>query len=128
MKEEVTLHLPGMPQPEYLPEGEFIRTIAKPTHEALLASYAKKPVRAIMEIDAHGLCEDGVVIHTNFGFELRNSYNPVRVQILEGTSRGEALYYLREIMAMLKVDWYRLDVLDGKESHGGRPKRRLDER
>jgi hypothetical protein len=95
-----------MPQPENLPEGEFIKTIAKPTREGLLASYAKKPLRAFMEIDA----------------------NPVRVQILEGTTKGEVLYYLLEIVKMLREDWYRLDVLDGKESHGLRPKRRKKER
>jgi hypothetical protein len=128
VREKFTLHLPGMPQPENLPEGEFIKTIAKPTREGLLASYAKKPLRAFMEIDAHGLCEDGALIHTNFGFDLRNSYNPVRVQILEGTTKGEVLYYLLEIVKMLREDWYRLDVLDGKESHGLRPKRRKKER
>jgi hypothetical protein len=128
VREKVTIHLPGMPQPEDLPEGEFIMTIAKPTHESLLASYAEKSVRGFLEIDAHGLCEDGVIIHTDFVYDLRNSDLPVRVQIHEGTTRGEALYYLREIMDMLGADWYRLDVVDGKESPGWRPKRRLDER
>jgi hypothetical protein len=111
-----------MPQPE---KG-WIMTIHKPTREGLLQSYAEKPVRGFMEIDAHGLCEDGTIIHTNFGFELRNSANPVRVQIVEGTTRGEALYYLQEIVKMLREDWYRLDVVDG-EGHGGRPKPRRKE-
>ncbi len=111
-----------MPQPE----GERIITIAKPTREGLLQSYAQKPVRGFMEIDAHGLCEDGVIIHTNFDFDLRNSANPVRVQIPEGITRGEALYYLLEIVKMLREDWYRLDVVD-LEGYGGRPKPRRKE-
>jgi hypothetical protein len=125
VKEKVTIHLPGMPQPEDLPEGEFIGAMAKPTHEGLLASYAQKPVRGFMQIDALGLCEDGAVIDTNFLFELRNSDTPVRVQIHEGTTRGEVLYYLIEIVKMLKVDWYRLDVV-GLESYGSRPKFRIE--
>lgn len=120
MKEEFRIHLPGMPQPD-LPEGEWIRTIAKPSREELLLSYAEKPLRGFMEVDAHGLCEEGVVIHTHFLYDLRNSDNPVRVQIPEGTKRGEALFYLLEIVKMLREDWYRLDVRDGKD-HGFRPK------
>ena len=122
MQEEFRIHLRGMPQPD-MPEGEWIGTIAKPSREELVLSYADKPVRGFMQVDAHGLCEDGVVIHTNFLFELRNSDNPVRVLIPEGTERGEALYYLLEIVKMLREDWYRLDVVDGK-GHGGRPKHR----
>jgi hypothetical protein len=125
MQEEFRIHLRGMPQPD-MPEGEWIRTIAKPSREELVLSYADKPVRGFMQVDAHGLCEDGVVIHTNFLFELRNSDNPVRVLIPEGTERGEALYYLLEIVKMLREDWYRLDVVDGK-GHGGRPKLRRKE-
>jgi hypothetical protein len=125
MKEEFTIHLRGMPQPD-LPEGEWIGTIAKPTREELLLSYADKPVRGFMQVDAHGLCEDGVVIHTNFLFELRNTDIPVRVLIPEGTTRGEVLYYLLEIVKMLREDWHRLDVVDGK-GHGGRPKLRRKE-
>ena len=121
MKEEFRMHLRGMPQPD-LPEVEWIRTIAKPTREEVLLSYAEKPLRGFMQVDAHGLCEDGVVIHTNFLYELRNSDNPVRVQIPEGTTRGEVLFYLQEIVKMLREDWHRLDVVDGK-GHGGRPKR-----
>jgi hypothetical protein len=120
MKEEFRIHLRGMPQPD-MPEGEWITTIAKPTREELLLSYAEKPVRGFMQVDAHGLCEDGVVIHTHFLYELRNSDNPVRVQIPEGTTRGEALFYLLEIVKMLREDWHRLDVVDGK-GYGGRPK------
>jgi hypothetical protein len=120
MKEEFRIHLRGMPQPD-LPEGEWIGTIAKPTREELLLSYADKPVRGFMQVDAHGLCEDGVDINTHFLYELRNSGNPVRVQIFEGTTRGEVLYYLQEIVKMLREDWFRLDVVDGK-GHGGRPK------
>jgi len=127
VKEKFTIHLPGMPQPG-LPEGEWITTIAKPTHEELLASCARKPVRGFMQIDAHGLSEEGVEIHTHFVYELRNSDIPVRVHIHEGTERGEALHSLREIMAMLRTDWYRLDIADGKESYGWRPKVRLDQR
>ena len=125
MNKEFKIHLRGMPQPD-LPEGQWIRTIAKPTREELLLPYAEKLVRGFMQVDAHGLCEDGVIIHTNFIFELRNSDNPVRVQIPEGTTRGEAMYYLQEIVKMLKEDWYRLDVVDG-EGHGGRPKPRREE-
>ena len=125
MQEEFRIHLRGMPQPD-MPEGEWIRTMTKLTREDLLPSYAQKPVRAFMQVDAHGLCEDGVLIHTNFLFELRNSDNPVRVLIPEGTERGEALYYLLEIVKMLREDWYRLDVVDGK-GHGGRPKLRRKE-
>ena len=125
MKEEFRIHLRGMPQPD-LPEGEWIRTIAKPSREELVLSYAEKPLRGFMQIDAHGLCEDGVDINTNFLYELRNSDNPVRVLIPEGTERGEALYYLLEIVKMLREDWYRLDVVDGK-GHGGRPKLRRKE-
>lgn len=125
MNKEFRIHLRGMPQPD-LPEGQRIMTIAKPTREGLLLSYAEKPVRGFMQIDAHGLCEDGVIIHTNFIFELRNTDNPVRVLIPEGTTRGEVLYYLLEIVKMLKEDWYRLDVVD-LEGHGGRPKPRRTE-
>jgi hypothetical protein len=95
MNDEFRIHLRGMPQPD-MPEGEWIRTIAKPTREELLLSYAQKPVRGFMQVDAHGLCEDGVVIHTHFLYEL------------------------------LKEDWHRLDVVDGK-GHGGRPKLRRKE-
>src|SRR4051794_23190212 len=116
-----------MPQPN-LPEGEWIKTIAKPTHEGLLASCARTEVRGFMEVDAHGLCEDGADIDTKFAFKLRNSDNPVRVQIHEGTTRGEVLFYLQEIAKMLREDWYRLDVVDGKETYGCRPKFRLDKR
>ena len=123
MKEEFRIHLRGMPQPEPQPENGWISTLHKPTQEELLKSYAEKPVRGFMVIDAHGLCEDGVVIHTNFGFALRNTDNPVRVEISEGTTRGEVLYYLLEIVKMLREDWHRLDVVDGK-GHGGRPKHR----
>jgi hypothetical protein len=122
VKEEFRIQLRGMPQPE---KG-WIRTIAKPTQEGLLESYAEKPLRGFMEIDAHGLCEEEVVIHTNFGYELRNTANPVRVQIPEGVRRGEALYYLQEIAKMLREDWHRLDVVGG-EGHGGRPKPRRNE-
>ena len=125
MNDEFRIHLRGMPQPD-MPEGEWIRTIAKPTREELVLSYADKPVRGFMQVDAHGLCEDGVDINTNFLFELRNSDNPVRVLIPEGTERGEVLYYLLEIVKMLREDWYRLDVVDGK-GHGGRPKLRRKE-
>jgi hypothetical protein len=120
VNEEFSIHLRGMPQPD-LPEGEWIRTIAKPTREELLLSYADKPVRGFMQVDAHGLCEDGVDINTHFLYELRNSDTPVRVQIFEGTTRGEVLYYLLEIVKMLREDWHRLDVVDGK-GHGRRPK------
>jgi hypothetical protein len=120
VNKEFRIHLRGMPQPD-LPEGEWITTIAKPSREELVLSYAEKPVRGFMQVDAHGLCEDGVVIHTHFLFELRNTDNPVRVLIPEGTERGEALHYLLEIVKMLREDWYRLDVVDGK-GHGGRPK------
>ena len=122
MKEEFRIHLRGMPQPD-LPEGERIRTIAKPSREELLLSYAEKLVRGFMQVDAHGLCEDGVIIHTHFLYDLRNSDNPVRVLIPEGTERGEALFYLLEIVKMLREDWYRLDVRDHK-GHGFRPKLR----
>jgi hypothetical protein len=122
MNDEFRIHLRGMPQPD-LPEGEWIRTIAKPTREELVLSYADKPVRGFMQVDAHGLCEDGVDINTNFLYELRNSDNPVRVLIPEGTTRGEVLYYLQEIAKMLRDDWYRLDIVDGK-GHGRRPKSR----
>jgi hypothetical protein len=125
MNDEFRIHLRGMPQPD-LPEGEWIRTIAKPTREELVLSYADKPVRGFMQVDAHGLCEDGVDINTNFLYELRNSDNPVRVLISEGTERGEVLYYLLEIVKMLREDWHRLDVVDGK-GHGGRPKHRRKE-
>jgi hypothetical protein len=125
VNDEFRIHLRGMPQPD-LPEGEWIRTIAKPTHDGLLRSYAQKSVRGFMQVDAHGLCEDGVVIHTHFLYELRNSDNPVRVLIPEGTTRGEVLYYLLEIVKMLREDWHRLDVVDGK-GHGGRPKHRRKE-
>jgi hypothetical protein len=125
VNKEFRIHLPGMPQPD-LPEGEWITTIAKPTHDGLLRSYAQKPVRGFMQIDAHGLCEEGVVIHTHFLYELRNSDNPVRVLIPEGTTRGEVLYYLLEIVKMLREDWYRLDIVDGK-GHGFRPKLRRKE-
>jgi hypothetical protein len=120
MNDEFRIHLRGMPQPD-LPEGEWIGTIAKPTREELLLSYADKPVRGFMQVDAHGLCEDGVDINTHFLYELRNSDTPVRVQIFEGTTRGEVLYYLLEIVKMLREDWHRLDVVDGK-GHGRRPK------
>ena len=113
-----------MPEPE---QGRLL-TIAKPTQEGLLESYAEKPVRGFMVIDAHGVCEDGVVIHTNFLYELRNTDNPVRVQIPEGTTRGEALYYLKEISTMVREDWYRLDVVTLEEDHGWRPKHRKQER
>ena len=122
MKKEFRIHLPGMPQPD-LPEGQWIMTIAKPTHEELLRSYAEKPVRGFMQIDAHGLCEDGPIIHTHFLFELRNTDNPVRVLIPEGTTRGEVLFYLLEIVKMLREDWYLLDVVDGG-GQGDRPKPR----
>jgi hypothetical protein len=125
MNEEFRIHLRGMPQPD-LPEGEWIRTIAKPTREELVLSYADKSVRGFMQVDAHGLCEDGVVIHTHFLYELRNTDNPVRVLIPEGTTRGEVLFYLQEIVKMLREDWHRLDVVDGK-GHGGRPKLRRKE-
>jgi hypothetical protein len=120
VNKEFRIHLRGMPQPD-LPEGEWITTMSKPSREELVLSYAEKPVRGFMQVDAHGLCEDGVVIHTHFLFELRNTDNPVRVLIPEGTTRGEALFYLLEIVKMLREDWYRLDVRDGK-GHGFRPK------
>ena len=109
-----------MPQPD-LPEGEWISTMAKPSREELVLSYADKPVRGFMQVDAHGLCEDGVMIHTNFLYELRSSDSPVRVLIPEGTTRGEVLFYLLEIVKMLREDWYRLDIVDGK-GYGFRPK------
>jgi hypothetical protein len=111
-----------MPEPE---QGRLM-TVAEPTHEGLLLSYTEKPVKGFMVVDAHGVCEDGVVIHTNFLYELRNTADPVRVRIAEGTTRGEALYYLREIMDMLREDWYRLDIVD-LEGHGWRPKPRKEE-
>jgi hypothetical protein len=85
VNEEFRIHLRGMPQPEPQPEKGWIMTIAKPTHEGLLQAYAQKPVRGFIVIDAHGLCEAGVVIHTNISFEVRNTDNPVRVDISEGT-------------------------------------------
>jgi hypothetical protein len=104
MKEEFTIHLRGMPQPEPQPEKGWIRTIHKPTQEELLKSYAQKPVRGVMVIDTHGLCEDGLVIHTNFGFALRNTDNPVRLEISEGATRGEVLYGIQEIAKMLREE------------------------
>jgi hypothetical protein len=101
------------------PEGR-VRRIHKPTREELLEHYAEKTVRGVLEIDAHGLCEEGVVIHTNQLYDLRNSDVPVRIQIMEGAKAGEVLYYLSEVAQMLREDWFRLDEWPGDA--GFRPK------
>ena len=101
------------------PEGQVGR-IHKPTQEELLEHYATKLIRGVLEIDAHGLCEEGVVIHTCQLYDLRNSDVPVRMQIMEGAKAGEVLFYLSEVMQMLREDWYRLD--EWGSDAGFRPK------
>jgi hypothetical protein len=76
----------------------------EPTKEELLKRAAEKPVRGLFTIDIYGLNEDGADMFAYPDFDLRNSDIPVRVQLANGTSRGEVLFYLRELLDKVRDD------------------------
>lgn len=81
-----------------------------PSVEELLKSHAEKPVRRFLTVDVFGLDEKGASLHCYPDFELRNSDLPVRVYIAEGTSKGEVLFYLSEIIKELKKEGHHFGV------------------
>lgn len=63
------------------------------------------------------LDEKGASIHCYSDSELRNSDLPVRVYIAKGTSKGEVLFYLSEILKELKKEGHRLNEFgEGRRS------------
>ncbi len=100
------------------PDGPFEpMEIEHLTKDELLDYYATKSVRRFLQIDAHGLCEEGAIIHSGAVCELRNTDNPVRAYIAEGTTKGEVLFYLSEIIKELKKEGHRLDEFgEGRRS------------
>jgi hypothetical protein len=82
--------------------GEFSQ---EPIKEELLQRAAEKPVRGLFTVDIYGLDEDGAFFFGYPDFELRNSDIPVRVQLADGTSRGEILYYLRKLSEKIRDDY-----------------------
>ena len=99
------------------PNSEVIG-IYKPSREELIEQYSEKPVRGFLEIDYHGPCEEGALIHCHPTYELANTSSGFRVRIPEGAEKNETLYGLSEIRQMLEEDWHRLDELGA----GFRPK------
>lgn len=86
--------------------SERIRLTTKhqPSKEELLQAAAEKPVRRVLTVDVHGLDEDGPVFDGYPDSELRNSDIPIRVQVADGTSRGELLFYLRKLLEEIRND------------------------
>lgn len=76
----------------------------QPSKEEILRAAAEKPVRGVFTLDIHGLHEEDAVIHGYPDCELRNSDIPVRVQVAEGTGRGELLFYLRRLLEEIRDD------------------------
>ena len=83
----------------------FVKDIDKPDREALLQSYAEKPLRGFLTMDVHGLDEDGALIHIYSEFVPRRSDLPVRIRVAEGTRQDEIVYYLAEAIKAVKRDW-----------------------
>lgn len=76
----------------------------KPTKLELLKKAAKKPIRKLFTIDV-GLEEDGVFVDCYPDAELRESDLPMRVQVADGMSQGEFLFYWRKIGEKAKNNW-----------------------
>ena len=79
----------------------------KPTKEELLRKANEKSVRALFTIDVE-LEEDGVFLNCYPDYELRNSYVPMRVQVADGMSQGEFLFYWQKIGEEAKNNWDRV--------------------
>jgi hypothetical protein len=56
-------------------------------------------------VDVFGLDEEGARIFCYPDHELRNSDLPVRIYIAKGTSKGETLYHLSQVIKKLKEGW-----------------------
>ena len=76
--------------------------------EELLESYAGKPARRFLVVDVHRLDEEGVNVECYRETELRNTDTPAHLYIPEGTTKGEALFYLSRAIKVLKKDWHRI--------------------
>lgn len=89
--------------------------------EELLAQAARKPVRQLTQIDIEHEPRDengdreGDVIWTSTRSELRQTDFPVRVQILDGTDRAEAVRLLRKVLDLLESEAVNIKKLS--ESH-----------
>lgn len=82
-----------------------IKDLHEPSKDELLERYAEKPVRGFLVVDVLGLDEEGAKVYCYSDYELRNSDLPVRIYVAEGTSKGETLYYLSQVIKKLKEDW-----------------------
>jgi hypothetical protein len=89
--------------------------VEEQTTEQLLRKYAKKPVRKFIQID--GWVQeydrrnvlngdgDGHVLMTGETYELRNTADPLRVQIPEGADKETVLALLAKAYRLLADDW-----------------------
>ncbi len=76
----------------------------QPSKVELLQAAAEKPVRRVFTLDVYGLDEDGPVFEGYPDSELRNSDIPIRVQVADGTTRGELLFYVRKLLEEIRDD------------------------
>jgi len=76
----------------------------EPTKEELLEKAAQKSVRKLFTIDVE-LDDDTVLIDCYPDCELRNLDAPMRVQVADGMSQGEFLFYWRKIGEEARNNW-----------------------
>ncbi len=91
----------------------------EPSRESLLQDASEKPVHYFLQVDGHALgggMEDDVLLPDADGYaltgggayELRHGGIPVRVQILEGTTKQDAIILLEKAIGWLERDWTNL--------------------
>ena len=73
--------------------------------EWFLREAAETPMRRFYFIDVHGLSGDGLVIRGYAASEPRDSDNPMRITLADGTTQGEFLFYLSELRERAENDW-----------------------
>ena len=89
--------------------------VEEPTREQLLTKYAKKQVRKFIQIDGwvQGYDrinvpngdEDVTVLMSGVTYELRNTADPLRVQIPEGADKETVLALLAKAQSWLANEW-----------------------
>ncbi|HMC67124.1 MAG TPA: hypothetical protein VKI65_19465 [Gemmataceae bacterium] len=85
-----------------------------PAPEGLLAQYQDKQVRRFLQIDGCEMIapdedflpdEDNHVLSKRLTFDLRSSDWPVRLQIIDGSSKDTVLALLRKVISELDTRW-----------------------
>jgi hypothetical protein len=89
--------------------------VQEPTRDRLLAEYAEKPIRKVLQLDcwyqdyiSHGVIasgREGHIVMAGETYELRNTTFPVRVQISEGADKETVLALLATTYSMLASRW-----------------------